>query len=61
MCVVMVVVLSDPFRGMRSVKELHGNPTVASRPKVWTRGQNRSAKDGATERLGYGTIQKEVS
>jgi len=45
------------------VEELHGNPTVGPRPKVWTRGQNgRScAKDGAPERLRRGTIHKEVN
>jgi len=38
-----------------------GDPTVGPRPKVWTRGQNgSSAKDGAPERLGCGTV-KEVS
>jgi len=42
------------------VEELHGDPIVWPRPKVWTRGQNgrSNAKDGALERLRCGTIQK---
>jgi len=54
-----VVVLSDPFEGW-GVEELHGDPTLWSRPKVSTRGQNgrsgAGAKDGAPERLRCGTI-----
>jgi len=44
------------------VEELHGDPTVEPCPKVWTRGQNErsSAKDGAQERLGCGTVKEEV-
>jgi len=43
--------------------ELHGDPTVGPRPKIWTRGQKwkKCAKDGAPERLRCRTIQKEVS
>jgi len=36
------------------VEELHGDPTVGPRPKVWTRGQKwkkYSAEDGVPERL----------
>jgi len=45
------------------VEELHGDPTVGPRPKVWTRGQNgRSGdEDGAPERLGSGTVKEEGS
>jgi len=45
------------------VEELHGNPTVGPRPKVWIRGQNGSsgAEDGAPERHGCRTVQEEVS
>jgi len=45
------------------VEELHGDPTVGPRPKVWTEVKNgrSSAKDGAPERLRCGIIQKEVS
>jgi len=42
-----------------------GDPIAGPRSKVWTRGQRWkkycSAKDGAPERLGCGTIQQEVS
>jgi len=45
------------------VEELHGDPTVRPHPKVWTRGQNgrNSAKNGAPERLVYGTVKEEVN
>jgi len=44
------------------VEELHGDPTVGPRSKVWTRSQKwkYSAKDGAPERLRCGSIQEEV-
>jgi len=44
------------------VEELHGDPTVGPRPKVWTRGKNgrSGAEDGAPERLGCGTVKEEV-
>jgi len=58
----VVVVLPDPFQGMRAWRKekLHGVPTVGPRPKVWLEVKNRrsSAKNGAPERLGYGTIQE---
>jgi len=45
------------------VEELHGDPTVGPRPKVWIRGQKwkSGAEDGAPERLRCGTVQKEAS
>jgi len=45
------------------VEDLHEDPTVGPRPKVWIRGQNgrSSANDGAPERLRFRTIQEEVS
>jgi len=50
-----------PLPRDRGVEELYRDPTVGTRPKVWTRGKNgSSAKDGAPERLGCGTIQEEV-
>jgi len=57
----VVVVLPDPFRGNGGMEELHGNPEVRPRLKVWTRDKKWKAKDGAPERLRCGTIQKEVS
>jgi len=40
-----------PLPRDRSVKELHGDPTVGPRPKVWTRGQKwKKYKDGLPER-----------
>jgi len=56
-------VLPDPFPRDGGVEKLCGDPTVGPRPKVWTRGQKwrSSAKDGAPERLGCGTIQEEVN
>jgi len=52
-----------PLPRVGVVEELHGDPTVGPRPKVWTKGQSgrSSAKDGAPERLRCGTIQEEVS
>jgi len=41
------------------VEELHGDPTVGPRPKVWN--GRSSDKDGAPKRLECGTIQEEVS
>jgi len=56
-----MVVLPDLFRGMGGVEEVHSDPTVGPRPKVWTKVKNgSSAEDGAPERLRCGTIQKEV-
>jgi len=45
------------------VEELHGDPTVWSRPRFGPEVKNgrNTAKDGAPERLRCGTIQKEVS
>jgi len=45
------------------LEELHRDPIVRPRPKVWTRGQNgrSSAKNGMPKKLGYGSIQEEVS
>jgi len=37
------------------VEELHGDPTVGPRPKVWT------AEDGTLVRLGCGKVKEEVS
>jgi len=32
----LMVVLTDPFRGMGGAKELRGDATVGPPPKVWT-------------------------
>jgi len=45
------------------VEELHGDPTVGPRPKVWTRevkNGRSTAEDDAPERLGCGTVKEEV-
>jgi len=50
-----------PLSSVGGVEELHGDPTVEPRPKVWTRGQKwkySSAKDGAPKKLRCGIIQK---
>jgi len=45
------------------VEELHGDPTVEPRPKVWSRGKNgrSGAEDGVLERLGCRTVKEEMS
>jgi len=59
---VEVVVLPDPFQGMRawrnSMETQQSGHTPRSGPEVKNKS---SAKDGVLERLGCGTIQEEVS
>jgi len=61
--VVDEVVLHDPFRGMRAWRNSTETQQSGHAPRSGPEVKNgrSSAKDGAPERLRYGTIQKVVS
>jgi len=60
---VLMVVLPDPFRGMgawrNSTKTQQSGYASRSGPEV--KNGRSSAEDGASERLGYGTVKEEMS
>jgi len=58
----LMVVLPDPFRGMRAWRNSTETKQSGHAPRFGPEVKNESsAKDGAPERLGCGTIQREVS
>jgi len=58
----MVVVLPDPFRGMKTRRNFVESQQLGHAPRSGPEVKNgSSAKDGALERLRCGTIQKEVT
>jgi len=60
---VVVVMLSDPFRGIGAWKNSTETQQSGHAQRFGPEVKNgrSSAKDGAPERLGCGTIQEEVS